>query len=302
MAKKKTGLGRGLSAILNDSTAEAQNSASPARSRAATSVKQLNFQEIEVEQIETNPYQPRIEFEETALQELAASIKVQGIIQPITVRKLEAKKFQLISGERRFRASQLAGLTKIPAYIKDVDNQQMIEMALIENIQRKDLNPLEVALSYQRLIDECELKHEQLGERVGKGRSTVNNYLRLLKLPPHIQRGLQEEHISMGHAKALLAIDDIDVQLSVYDKILTEELSVRKVEEIARNLQNLKEGRSRPKKEAERNEEVVRLQTDLSSHFGTKVKVALNNKEKGEIKIPFVSIDDLNRLLEIIKV
>ena len=299
MAKKKTGLGRGLSSILSDT--DGKDSSAPRRDRPSA-VRQLNFKEVLISEIETNPFQPRIEFEETALQELASSIKVQGIIQPITVRALGRNQYQLISGERRFRASQIAGLTKIPAYIKEVDNQQMMEMALIENIQRKDLNALEVSLSYQRLIDECDLKQEELGERVGKGRSTVNNYLRLLKLPPEIQKGLQEEHISMGHAKALLGIEEVDIQLSVYEKILSEDLSVRKSEEIARNLQKEKVSTAKDRLPADNSQEVTRLQSDLSTHFGTKVKVSLSSKDKGDIKIPFVSIDDLNRLLEIIKI
>lgn len=297
MAKKKTGLGRGLSTILHDNTDTALSSEPKSAARA------LNFKEINVSEIETNPYQPRIDFEENALQELADSIRVQGIIQPITVRRLSANEYQLISGERRFRASQMAGLTSIPSYIKDVDNQQMIEMALIENIQRADLNAMEVSLSYQRLLEECDLKQEELGERVGKARSTVNNYLRLLKLPPEIQRGIQEEYITMGHAKSLLGIDQIEVQLAVFEKIISEDLSVRKTEEIVRDFGKEKIGTANQKTpQSDHSPEAKRLQADLSSHFGTKVKVALNANDKGEIKIPFVSIDDLNRLLEILKV
>lgn len=303
MAKRKTGLGRGLSSILSDSQEGETDVAVQKKERkpSASALRELNFKEILIKEIETNPFQPRIEFEETALEELALSIKVQGIIQPITVRRLSRNEYQLISGERRFRASQLAGLTKIPAYIKEVEDQQMMEMALIENIQRKDLNALEISLSYQRLIDECGLKHEELGDRVGKGRSTVNNYLRLLKLPPEIQLGLQGEHISMGHAKALLGIEEVDIQLSVYEKILSEDLSVRKTEELVRSLQKDKNSVAKDRTPSDHSNEVSRLQTDLSSHFGTKVKVSLNSNDKGEIKIPFMSIDDLNRLLEIIK-
>lgn len=309
MSKRKTGLGKGLSAILQDSNDEneavslrSSNKSNSSNNNNNDVPKNLNFSDIDVKQIETNPYQPRIEFEQTALDELADSIKVQGIIQPITVRRLAKDQYQLISGERRFRASQIAGLTKIPAYIKDVDNQQMMEMAIIENIQRKDLNSLEIALSYQRLMDECDLKQEELGERVGKSRSTVTNFLRLLKLPPEIQKGLKEEQISMGHAKALLGIDEIDIQLSVFHRILIEELSVRKTEELVRSLGQAKESIAKPRKEVDHNPEVVRLQSDLSTHFGTKIAVSMNSNDKGDIKIPFMSIDDLNRILEILKI
>lgn len=297
MMKRKTGLGKGLGAILQDSNDEA----AAMRERSNAPVRALNFSEIELSQIETNPYQPRLEFEENALNELAESIKVQGIIQPITVRKLARDQYQLISGERRFRASQIAGLDRIPAYIKDVDNQQMIEMALIENIQRADLNALEIAFSYQRLMNECDLKQEELGDRVGKSRSTVTNFLRLLKLPPQIQKSLQEDKISMGHAKALLAIEEIDVQLMIFDKIIQEELSVRKAEELARNLNQIKESKTKNRTVVDHSPEIKRLQTDLSSHFGTKVAVSMNQKDKGDIKIPFVSIEDLNRILELLK-
>lgn len=297
MMKRKTGLGKGLSAILQDSNDETY----AVGNRQNNPVKALNFLELEIHQIETNPYQPRTEFEENALNELAESIKVQGIIQPITVRRLNQDQYQLISGERRFRASQLAGLGSIPAYIKDVDNQQMIEMALIENIQRKDLNPLEVAMSYQRLMNECDLKQEELGERVGKSRSTVTNFLRLLKLAPQIQQGLNEEKITMGHAKALLGIDEIDTQLALYDKIIQEDLSVRKTEELARNFNQIKESKAKTRVITDHAPEVKRLQTELSTHFGTKVMVNMGQSDKGDIKIPFLSIDDLNRILEIIK-
>ncbi len=300
MIKRKTGLGKGLSAILQDSNEE--NAAMQNRQQN-NGTKNLNFMDLEIHKIEVNPYQPRLEFEESALNELAESIRIQGIIQPITVRKLTTDQYQLISGERRFRASQLAGLDKIPAYIKDVDNQQMIEMALIENIQREDLNALEVAFSYQRLMHECDLRQEDLGERVGKSRSTVTNFLRLLKLPPQIQKGLQENRISMGHAKALLGIEEIDIQLVIFDKIIQEELSVRKAEELAKNLNLIKESKAKDRAVPLDNApEVKRLQSELSSHFGTKVAVSMNSKDKGDIKIPFMSIEDLNRILEILKV
>lgn len=291
--KKKGGLGRGLNALIEGSY---DKKVDPQILHEVNTIA-----DILLSQIETNPFQPRTHFDQTALEELAESIKVQGIIQPITVRQLDAKTFQLISGERRFQASKLAGLETIPAYIRKADDQQMLEMALIENIQRENLNAIEIALSYQRLLSECNLKQEELGDRVGKKRTTVTNYLRLLKLPPDIQIGLRDNQISMGHARALINIDNVDLQLEVYKKAVAEELSVRKVEELVRNL-------SKPKKEAvdradipvEHEAELKRVETRLSSHFGTKIFVKTSAEGKGEIKIPFVSTDDLNRILEIL--
>jgi ParB family chromosome partitioning protein len=254
--------------------------------------------------IQVNPYQPRTHFDQEALQELAESIKVQGIIQPITVRKLGSNSYQLISGERRLQASKLAGLEKIPAYVRTADDQQMLEMALIENIQRENLNAMEIALSYQRLLTECDLKQEELGDRVGKNRTTVNNYLRLLKLPPEIQAGLRDKRISMGHARAIINVDNIDYQLMLFKKIIEEDLSVRKIEEIVRGLLTgkIKKTPSTDKKASSLQGELRQVQGKLSSHFGTKVSLKSDDNYKGEIKIPFVSVDDLNRILEILEV
>ncbi len=299
MAKRRNALGRGLSALLEDN----DNMESEDRSlRQRDEVIRTNsLHEISLDSIETNPYQPRDYFDEEALQELSDSILLHGIIQPITVRKLTDKSFQLISGERRYQASKLAGLDKIPAYVRMANDQQMLEMALIENIQRENLNSIEIALSYQRLLSECQLKQEELGDRVGKKRTTVNNYLRLLKLPPDIQLGLKEDKISMGHARAIINIEDIDLQLAIYKKILEEGLSVRKVEELVRN-QDLSK-KKEPKEEVSKElpSEYKQLQQSLSSHFGTKVHVKNNGKNKGEIKIPYVSVEDLNRILEILQ-
>ncbi len=236
MAAKKSrkALGRGLGALLQDS--ETSNKKEQNEELVPASGDKASINEIPVEQIEVNPFQPRTHFDKEALEELAESIRIQGIIQPITVRKLSDDSYQLISGERRTQASKLAGLKAIPAYIRTADDQQMLEMALIENIQRENLNAIEIALSYQRLLTECDLKQEQLGDRVGKNRTTVNNYLRLLKLPPDIQLGLKEKKISMGHARAIINIDDIDKQLSVYKKTVADDLSVRKVEALVRDL------------------------------------------------------------------
>jgi ParB family chromosome partitioning protein len=254
-------------------------------------------------EIEVNPYQPRQHFDKDALSELADSIKVHGIIQPVTVRRLSRNQYQLISGERRYQAAKMAGLTSIPAYVRQADDQQMLEMALIENIQRENLNPIEVALSYQRLISECNLKQEELGDRVGKNRSTVTNYLRLLKLPPDIQIALRDDKLTMGHARAIINVENPDTQLFIFKKTLQEDLSVRKVEELARQVT----GGTSGKPEAAKGEtpapsrEISNLQTKLSSHFGTKVSVK-SNEGKGEIKIPFLSVEDLNRILDILKV
>jgi ParB family chromosome partitioning protein len=233
------------------------------------------------------------------LAELADSIKLQGLIQPITVRKVNAHKFQLISGERRLRASKLAGLSQIPAYVRTANDQQMLEMALIENIQRENLNAIEVALSFQRMIDECSLKQEELGERVSKNRSTVTNYLRLLKLPPTIQASIRDNQISMGHAKALISVSDPTKQLYIHQQIMQQELSVRKVEEMVREMQ-----KAPVKKEGKQPEplsfQVQKIQDDLASKFSTNVKLKLNSQGKGSIEIPFLSEDDLNRILEML--
>jgi ParB family chromosome partitioning protein len=301
---KKKGLGRGLSALLTDSEDEKLETDVTDSQLATASVQRPltpNFSEIPVGEIEVNPFQPRQHFDAEALRELADSIRVHGIIQPITVRRLAPNQYQLISGERRFQASKLAGLDSIPAYIRTANDQQMLEMALIENIQREHLNPIEIALSYQRLISECNLKQEELGDRVGKNRSTVTNYLRLLKLPPEIQIALRDQRVSMGHARAIVSIEQPDQQLYLFQKMLAEDLSVRKVEELARQLGTRQAREVSIKEAAPANREIVHLQQQLSSHFGTKVRVNSDGKT-GEIKIPFFSVEDLNRILDIIKI
>lgn len=290
--KRKNALGRGLGAILSGAP-------TPEQEEIIQSVSAIN--EITLESIEVNIFQPRDHFDQERLQELADSIKIQGIIQPITVRQLSADKYQIISGERRFRASKLAGLATIPAYVRKADDQQMLEMALIENIQRENLNPIEISLSYQRLISEVGLKQEELGERVGKNRSTVTNFLRLLKLPPDIQAALRDGTLSMGHAKALLSIDDIEKQLVAFKKIIQEQLSVRQAEELVKAFTQGKD-KTNDTAGKQENFEIKSLQTKLSSHFGTKIQVKSDEKYRGEIKIPFISKEDLNRLLDILNV
>jgi ParB family chromosome partitioning protein len=306
MSKKKA-LGRGLSALLSDnSTDDRLETDVPVGTvvshAVSTAIPTSNIQEIPIDEIETNPFQPRTHFDQEALNELSESIKVHGIIQPITVRRLAANQYQLISGERRFQASKLAGLKSIPAYIRSADDQQMLEMALIENIQRENLNAIEISLSYQRLISECHLKQEELGERVGKNRATVTNYLRLLKLPPDIQIAVRDNRISMGHARAIINVENPDQQLYIFKKAVAEDLSVRKVEELVRELSAKSQASSNTTQQTATpvSREVTQIQTRLSSHFGTRVVVKSDGK-KGEIKIPFLSVEDLNRILDIFK-
>lgn len=295
--RKKSALGRGLGALLEDSPAKHKSD------EILPEVVKTGIFEIQLDQIQVNPFQPRVHFDKEALEELAESIQVQGIIQPITVRKLDSNEYQLISGERRFQASKIAGLTQIPAYVRTANDQQMLEMALIENIQRENLNALEIAQSYQRLLAECDLKQEQLGERVGKNRTTVNNYLRLLKLPPTIQAAIRDQQISMGHARALINVEDVDKQLAIFKKAVEEELSVRKVEALVKALNEGKaEKNSGPELDPVKKYEISKIQQRLASHFGTKVSLKSNNKNKGEIKIPFTSTSDLNRILEILEI
>jgi ParB family chromosome partitioning protein len=257
--------------------------------------------EIEIARIETNPYQPRTHFDLVALEELSHSIQVQGIIQPITVRSMGGGTFQLISGERRLQASKMAGLKTIPAYVRTADDEQMLEMALIENIQRQDLNPMEIALAYQRLVEELQLRLEDLGDKVGKKRATVSNYLRLLKLPPEIQIGLKEAKLSMGHARALINIENVDDQLTVYRATLEGDLSVRKVEEMVRALAERSAKKPATKPSNGKDIHIQRLERKLEEKFGSRVVIAQGGQGRGELKIGFDSTEDLNRILEILE-
>lgn len=308
--KKKSGLGKGLKALLGDADPVSYSNPADASSILGEErIEQLSgIHEIPVESIETNPYQPRTHFDKDRLDELAESIKVQGIIQPLTVRRLSEGVYQLISGERRLQASKIAGLEMVPAYVRTANDQQMLEMALIENIQREDLNAIEVALSYQRLMAECNLKQEELGERVGKNRSTVNNYLRLLRLPPDIQIAIKEGQISMGHARALVNIGRIEDQVDIFKKIVAQELSVRKVEELVRQLHFVPEEKANLENNAKPKavinpdlaREIQKVERNLTHLFGTRIQVSAQEKGKGEIKIPFADVDDLNRILDLL--
>ncbi|PST81656.1 chromosome partitioning protein ParB [Pedobacter yulinensis] len=296
--QRKTGLGKGLSALLDDS--ESVHPQKQQMNPVSETAQAGSISQVKLTDIETNPFQPRTEFDQVALNELADSIRVQGLIQPITVRKGASGKYQLISGERRFRASKMAGFTEIPAYIRGANDQQMLEMALIENIQRENLNAIEVALSFQRMIDECNLKQEQLGDRVGKNRSTVTNYLRLLKLPPAIQASIRDQRISMGHARALINVNGVDKQLYLHQEILDKGLSVRRVEELVRDINHMPVRAAEQKGRPAPSFQYQKLQDDLASKFATKVKLKVTDKGKGSIEIPFMSDDDLNRILELL--
>ncbi|MDO6675967.1 ParB family chromosome partitioning protein [Tenacibaculum gallaicum] len=292
-ATKKQALGRGLSALLKE-TAEV-NSAEDKNADKLVG----NILEIDINSIDVNPYQPRTYFDEEALRELASSIKELGVIQPITVRKLSSDKFQLVSGERRFRASKLIGNKTVPAYIRLANDQEMLEMALVENIQRKNLDPIEVALSYQRLIDEIQLTQEELSTRVGKKRSTVTNYLRLLKLDPIIQTGMRDGFISMGHGRALINVDSNSDQLNIYEKIVRDKLSVRQTEELVKNLKAGKVAKAVKKKPLPNY--ISESVKDISDYFGHKIDVSVNNRGKGKISIPFHSEEDFNRIKNLLK-
>ena len=287
-ATKKQALGRGLSALLKDtSVSDTFNDA------VVGSIIKISLENIQV-----NPYQPRTYFDEESLRELASSIKELGVIQPITVRKI-GDSFQLVSGERRFRASKLIGNKSIPAYIRTANDQEMLEMALVENIQRKNLDPIEVALSYQRLIDEIQLTQEELSVRVGKKRSTVTNYLRLLKLDPILQTGMRDGFISMGHGRALINVKSSEDQLAIYEKILREKLSVRQTEELVKSLKVEATGPNETKKYLPKYIKDSLL--EINSYLGHNINITVNSKGKGKISIPFHSQEDFERIKNLLK-
>ena len=283
--EKKSALGRGLGALID------------IQPTVQTSGSSL-IDEVELSKIEANPDQPRTNFNEEALSELAASIAELGVVQPITIREIAPEKYMIIAGERRYRASKLAGLTKIPAYIKRVSDETMMEMALVENIQREDLNAIEIALTYQRLLDEYKFTQEKLSERVGKKRATVANYLRLLKLPAEIQLGLTKKEIDMGHARALINVQDPTQMIKLYEEVVSKGYSVRKVEELVRSL-NEEKPASKPA-DPELQKAYSQIADRLSSIFGAKVKVDRNEKGKGKISLVFSSDEELENILMVI--
>lgn len=288
--KKYPALGRGLDALISTDIVQTEGSSS--------------INEIAIDLIHANPNQPRREFDEEALQELADSIREIGIIQPITLRKMEDGTYEIIAGERRWRASKRAGLTQIPAYIRTADDENVMEMALIENIQREDLNAVEIALAYQHLLEQYELTQDRLSERVGKKRTTITNYLRLLKLPAAVQVGLQKHEIDMGHARALLAIDNPTLQIKLFHQIKRDHLSVRKVEEMARRLMQGEAIQTGPTKLTPRKsrlkEEYALLQDNLAKFFKTKVQLTCSDKGRGKIAIPFANEEELERIVTLL--
>jgi len=298
MAKaiKKQALGRGLSALLKDP----ENDIKSATDKNADKVVG-NIIELEIDAIEINPFQPRSNFNEDSLRELSSSIKELGVIQPITVRKLSFNKYQLISGERRLRASTMVGLNTIPAYIRIANDNESLIMALVENIQRHDLDPIEIALSYQRLIDEIQLTQEQMSERVGKKRSTIANYLRLLKLDPIIQTGIRDGFISMGHGRAIINIENQDIQTDIYQKIVSQNLSVRDTEALVKNYQESLKPKPANKPKSTSFEIPDSERNTFNTYFGTKVEVKIAGNGKGKITIPFHSEEDFNRIIKLIK-
>ena len=295
-AVKKQALGRGLSALLKDPENDIKSINDKNADKLVGSII-----EIEIDSIEINPFQPRTNFNEETLRELGSSIKELGVIQPITVRKLEFNKYQLISGERRMRASKLIGLTTIPAYIRLANDNESLVMALVENIQRHDLDPIEVALSYQRLIDEIQLTQEQMSEKVGKKRSTITNYLRLLKLDPIIQTGIRDGFISMGHGRTIINIDDQEQQTAIYQKIVSQNLSVRETEALVKKYQeSLQPEASKTKASSTAFEIDQQQQNTITSFFGTKVAVKVATNGKGSIAIPFQNEAEFKRILKLI--
>ena len=292
---KKKALGRGLDAILGSPDTDIMSTDISGGFVAGA------IAGIPIASIETNPFQPRSDFNEMELRELAESIKVQGVIQPVTVRKLGFDKYQLIAGERRLRASQMAGLQQIPAFIRVANDEQMLELALIENIHRKDLNAIEVAISYQRLIEECDLTQEELSDKLGRNRSTITNYLRLLKLPPGIQIALRDEVITMGHARALITVDSGTWQEDLLKRIIKDDLSVRQIEKLVRESVNLGEKKSDKQKKVSIPEKYKETPAVLSRKFGTKVSLRRNNKGTGSIVISFKDDDELDKIISIIR-
>jgi ParB family transcriptional regulator, chromosome partitioning protein len=294
-ALKKQALGRGLSALLKDPSNDIKSIDDKDADKVVGSIIELDLDAIEI-----NPFQPRTQFNEESLEELAKSIKELGVIQPITVRKLDFNKFQLISGERRLRASKLVGLKTVPAYIRIANDNESLVMALVENIQRSDLDPIEVALSYQRLIDEISLTQEELSDRVGKKRSTITNYLRLLKLDPIIQTGMRDGFISMGHGRALIGIDDDEIQANIYQQVVSKSLSVRETEALVKRYQDS----LKPKGTVAKSNGFEINETEkksLAQFFGAKVDVSIAKNGKGKISIPFHSEEDFNRLLKLVQ-
>lgn len=285
---KKNALGRGLGALIEGVEKEVlEKKVEP------------NLQ-IPVDQIDSNPFQPRTVFDDESLGELAASIKQLGIVQPLTVRETGTGRYQLIAGERRLRAARIAGMTHIPAFVRTADDQAMLEIALVENIQREDLDAIDVAISFSRLVEECRLTQEELSERVGKQRSTVANYLRLLKLPPEIQLGIKNKQITMGHARTLISIEDPGIQIKIFDKIISNDLSVRATEKIVRAIQGgNNKNQDKNERQKKLNDDFLQLSSHLEKIFSSKVTLRINEKGKGKIVIQFNSPEEMERIMSV---
>ena len=294
-------IGKGLRSLLQNIDADLKTTAGSLKTDVVEQVTHTS--RILLTDIQINPKQPRRDFDETALNELAASIKLHDIIQPLTVSKLPGGKYQLIAGERRFRASKMAGLKDVPAYVRQANDQQLLELALLENLQREDLNAVEIAISYKRMMEELDYTQEQVAERMGKERSTVTNYIRLLKLPPDIQLAVRNGTLSMGHARALVTIDTIDRQLFVYNEIKQKGLSVRQTEELVRNMYKAeKPGAVKSSVKSDLPAAYKKIEDNLASHFSTKVKMVHNKKGYGSITIEYYSLEELNKLLDAMNV
>lgn len=293
-------LGKGIRSLLQNINADLKTTEGSLKPQVVEQV--THTERIKLEDIQVNPKNPRRDFDETALQELAGSIKLHDIIQPLTVSKLPNGKFQLVAGERRYRAAKLAGLKDVPAYVRQVNDAQLLELALLENLQREDLNAIEIALSYKRMMEELTYTVEQVAERMGKERSTVANYIRLLKLPPDIQLAVRKAELSMGHARALINIDTVDKQLYVYKEIRDKQLSVRQTEELVRNMYKAEKGAVNSSAKTSLPPAYKKIEDNLASHFGTKVKLAHSRQGNGSITIEYYSLQELNKILDMMNV
>ncbi len=299
-ANKKDALGKGIRSLLQNIDSDLKTTAGTLKTPVVETATGIN--RIKLENIQINPKQPRRDFDEQAMTELVSSIKMHDIIQPITVTQLSNNKFQLISGERRYRAAKLAGLKDIPAYVRQANDKELLELALLENLQREDLNAMEVSLSYKRMMDELNYTQEQVAERMGKERSTVTNYIRLLKLPPDIQLAVRHGQISMGHARALINVDTVDRQLYIFNEIKKNGLSVRATEELVRKIFKNDEEPVKTPVKSNLPPAYKRIEDNLASHFATKVKLAHSNKGSGSINIDYYSLQELNKILELMNV
>ncbi|MFT4024726.1 MAG: ParB/RepB/Spo0J family partition protein [Flavihumibacter sp.] len=294
--KKNDALGKGIRSLLQNIDADLKNTAGQLKPQVVEAA--TGMMRIAIDQIETNPRQPRRDFDEQALKELSHSIKLHDIIQPVTVSKLPSGRYRLISGERRFRASKMAGIKDIPAYIRQADDAQLLELALLENLQREDLNAIEVSLSYKRMMDELNYTQEQVAERMGKERSTVANYVRLLKLPPDIQVAVRNGSISMGHARALINVDQVDKQLHIFNEIKNKSLSVRQTEELVRNMYQENNKAVKSSSKSSLPPAFKKIEDNLASHYSTRVKLNHNKKGHGSITLEYYSLQELNKILE----